>query len=146
MVHVFLVEEMMTEIIVTMIGVGGLEAEVLHVEEDEAKAPVEEGIRVQSGRAVLREGLKLSNGIGKENKQMLQIRMIIVTMTMVTTTFNQMMNSIIILSIRRTSISSMEDTTTDLIGTFWFVSVPILYKYDSLGHQNKKIFLQLLFH
>lgn len=127
-VHVALIEEMMTEIIVTMIGgVGGLEAEVLHVEEDEAEALVEEGIRVQSGKAVLREGRRLSNGIGKENRQKLLIRMIIATVTMVTTTMtlNKMINSIIIHSIRRrtssSSSSSMEDTTIDPIGTVWLV-------------------------
>lgn len=126
-VHVALIEEMMTEIIVTMIGgVGGLEAEVLHVEGDEAEALVEEGIRVQSGKAVLREGLRLSNGIGKENRQKLLIRMIIATVTMVTTTMtlNKMINSIIIHSIRRrtsSSSSSMEDTTIDPIGTVWLV-------------------------
>lgn len=125
-VHVALIEEMMTEIIVTMIGgVGGLEAEVLHVEGDEAEALVEEGIRVQSGKAVLREGLRLSNGIGKENRQKLLIRMIIATVTMVTTTMtlNKMINSIIIHSIRRrtsSSSSSMEDTTIDPIGTVWW--------------------------
>ncbi|RVX11983.1 Splicing factor U2af small subunit A [Vitis vinifera] len=123
-VHVALIEEMMTEIIVTMIGgVGGLEAEVLHVEGDEAEALVEEGIRVQSGKAVLREGLRLSNGIGKENRQKLLIRMIIATVTMVTTTMtlNKMINSIIIHSIRRrtsSSSSSMEDTTIDPIELF----------------------------
>lgn len=150
-VHVALIEEMMTEIIVTMIGgVGGLEAEVLHVEEDEAEALVEEGIRVQSGKAVLREGLRLSNGIGKENRQKLLIRMIIATVTMVTTTMtlNKMINSIIIHSIRRrtsSSSSSMEDTTIDPIGTVWFVPVPIFYQYDSLGHWNKKSFCNFCF-
>lgn len=125
-VHVDLLEERMTEIIAIMIEVGGLEAEVRDVEEVEAL--VEEEIRVQSGKAVLREGLRLSNGTGKENKQNLLIRMIIFTMTMVTTTFNKMINSIIIHHIKRTSSSSsMEDhTTTNLIETFWFVSLPIL--------------------
>lgn len=59
MVHVAIIEEMMTEIIATMTtGVGGLEAGVLDIEVDEAEALVEEGTRVLSGKAVLREGLR----------------------------------------------------------------------------------------
>lgn len=68
-VVVVLVEEMMTEISVpSMIGAGGREAAVLDVEGNEAEALEEGGIGVLSGKVVLKEGLRLSNGIGKGNR------------------------------------------------------------------------------
>ena len=74
-VVVVMVEGMMTEISATMIGVGGLEAAVLDVERSEVEALGEGGIGVRSGKVVLKEGLRLSNGIGKRNRGTLVSRM-----------------------------------------------------------------------
>lgn len=53
-----LVEEMMIEITVPMKGTGGLEAVVLGVGGDEVEALGEGGTGVQSGKVVLKEGLR----------------------------------------------------------------------------------------
>jgi hypothetical protein len=74
-VVVVMVEGMMTEISATMIGVGGLEAAVLDVERSEVEALGEGGIEVRSGKVVPKEGLRLSNGIGKRNRGTLVSRM-----------------------------------------------------------------------
>jgi hypothetical protein len=81
-VVVVMVEGMMTEISATMIGAGGLEAAVLDVEWNEVEALGEGGIGVQSGKVVLKEGLRLSNGIGKGNMETLVSRMMRATLTM----------------------------------------------------------------
>lgn len=81
-VVVVMVEGMMTEISATMIGAGGLEAAVLDVERNEVEALGEGGIGVRSGKVVLKEGLRLSNGIGKRNMETLVSRMKRATLTM----------------------------------------------------------------
>lgn len=80
-VVVVMVEGMMTEISATMIGVGGLEAAVLDVEQSEVEALGEGGIGVQSGKVVPKEGLRLSNGIGKRNRGTLVSRIMRETLT-----------------------------------------------------------------
>jgi len=78
-VVVVMVEGMMTEISATMIGVGGLEAVVLDVEQSEVEALGEGGIEVRSGKVVLKEGLRLSNGIGKRNRGSSRMRETLMT-------------------------------------------------------------------
>lgn len=105
-VVVVMVEEMMTEISVpSMIGAGGREAAVLDVEGNEAEALEEGGIGVLSGKVVLKEGLRLSNGIGKGNRQNLVFRTMRITLTMTAMALTRMI-SIMSLS----NISSMIDT------------------------------------
>uniref|UniRef100_A0A2V0UNH3 Isoform 2 of splicing factor u2af small subunit a n=1 Tax=Quercus ilex TaxID=58334 RepID=A0A2V0UNH3_QUEIL len=107
---------MMTEISVpSMIGAGGREAAVLDVEGNEAEALEEGGIGVLSGKVVLKEGLRLSNGIGKGNRQNLVFRTMRITLTMTAMALNRMI-SIMSLS----NISSMIDTTISPIRLVWF--------------------------
>ena len=120
-VVVVLVEEMMTEISVTMIGAGGLEAAVLDVEGNEVEALGEGEIGVLSGKVVLKEGLRLSNGIGKGNRQTLVFRTMRITLTMTAMAFNRMISIMMTLS----STSSMTDTMTSSIRLVWFV--PLLF-------------------
>jgi len=80
-VAVVMVEGMMTEISATMIGAGGLEAAVLDVEWNEVEALEEGGIGVRPGKVVLKEGLRLSNGIGKRNRGILVSRIMRATLT-----------------------------------------------------------------
>ncbi|XP_073277113.1 uncharacterized protein [Primulina huaijiensis] len=70
-------------IIATMIEVEGLEGEVLVEGVDEAEALKEGETRVQYGKAVLREGLKLSNGTRKESRKNLSEMTIITLMVVV---------------------------------------------------------------
>ena len=79
---VVLAEERTKGIIVSMTG-GGLEAVVL-AEEEEVEAPVAGvgGLGVQSGKVALKEEPRLSNGIGKGNKQNLIISTTMTTMKM----------------------------------------------------------------
>ena len=114
-VVVVMVEEMMTEISVpSMIGAGGREAAVLDVEGNEAEALEEGGIGVLSGKVALKEGLRLSNGIGKGNRQNLVFRTMRITLTMTAMALTRMI-SIMSLS----NISSMIDmmiSPSDLSG------------------------------
>lgn len=80
-VAVVMVEGMMTEISATMIGAGGLEAAVLDVEWNEVEALEEGGIGVRPGKVVQKEGLRLSNGIGKRNRGILVSRIMRATLT-----------------------------------------------------------------
>lgn len=80
-VAVVMVEGMMTEISATMIGAGGLEAAVLDVEWNEVEALEEGGIGVRPGKVVPKEGLRLSNGIGKRNRGILVSRIMRATLT-----------------------------------------------------------------
>jgi len=109
-VDVVLVEEVMTGIIATMTGAGSLEAGVLGGEEDEAEALGAGEIGVQLGKAVLSEGQRLNNGIGKENRQNLLTGMIIITVTM-KMEFLRMRNSMMILisSTSRTMVVTATD-------------------------------------
>lgn len=79
-VAVVMVEGMMTEISATMIGAGGLEAAVLDVEWNEVEALEEGGIGVRPGKVVPKEGLRLSNGIGKRNRGILVSRIMRATL------------------------------------------------------------------
>lgn len=133
-VVVDLVEEMMTEISVpSMIGAGGREAAVLDVEGNEAEALEEGGIGVLSGKVVLKEGLRLSNGIGKGNRQNLVFRTMRITLTMTAMALTRMI-SIMSLS----NISSMIDTMISPIRLVWFV--PLLFLKLI---RKKKMFLRL---
>lgn len=76
---VVLVGEMMTMITATMIGAGGLEAEAL-AKEDVVEVPGKGEIGAQLGKAVLREGQRLSNGTGKGNRRKSLTRMVMVTL------------------------------------------------------------------
>lgn len=115
MVAAFLVAEVMTEIAVTMIiGGGGLEVGVQDGGEEEAEALLWKGeIGAQLGKAVLREGQRLSSGIGKGNRQKLLTRMVMVTMNLRVMAFRgiekRIMTPMWITSTRR----NMEATTTD---------------------------------
>lgn len=108
-------EEMMTEIIVSMIKQGGLEAVVLDVEEEvEALwALGAKGIGVlQPGKAVLKEGLRSSNGTGNGNRWTPEVSMIITTTITV-----MMMNGMVML---RTAISTtkiLSSSSSSMIGT-----------------------------
>lgn len=108
-------EEMMTEIIVSMIKQGGLEAVVPDVEEEvEALwALGGKGIGVlQPGKAVLKEGLRSSNGTGNGNRWTPEVSMIITTITIM------MMNGMVML---RTAISTTKilssSSSSSVIGT-----------------------------
>lgn len=84
LVVVVLAEEMMTEITATTKGAGGLEAEALDGRGGEVEALQEGGIEAQLEKVVLKEGLRLSNGIGKRSKQNLVVRLTIAMMTGIT--------------------------------------------------------------
>lgn len=81
MVVVVLAGEMMTEII-SPIETRGLEAVALDIGV-EVEAPWEEGTGVQSKKIVLKEGLKLSSGIEKRNKQNWLMQMLTLTVMMI---------------------------------------------------------------
>lgn len=109
-------EEMMTEIIVSMIKQGGLEAVVPDVEEEvEALwALGGKGIGVlQPGKAVLKEGLRSSNGTGNGNRWTPEVSMIITTTITI-----MMMNGMVML---RTAISTTKilssSSSSSVIGT-----------------------------
>ncbi|XP_028058762.1 uncharacterized protein LOC114262608 isoform X1 [Camellia sinensis] len=107
-------EVVMTEIIATVIGAGGLEAEVQDKGEDEAEAPGNREIGAQLGKAVLREEQRSSSGIGKGNKQNLLTRMVIATMIMTTVAVALLrMENIMMTVINNSTSKSMEVTTTD---------------------------------
>lgn len=100
-------EEKMTEIIVSMIRAGGLEAAALGVEEEvEALWVLGEGGGVlQPGKVVPKEGLRSNNGTRSGNRWTLEISM----MTIITATI-RMINGMVL---QRTMIS----TTTTLISS-----------------------------
>ncbi|GMP50068.1 hypothetical protein CsSME_00016830 [Camellia sinensis var. sinensis] len=107
-------EVVMTEIIATVIGAGGLEAEVQDKGEDEAEAPGNREIGAQLGKAVLREEQRSSSGIGKGNKQNLLTRMVIATMIMTTVAVAWLrMENVMMTVINNSTSKSMEVTTTD---------------------------------
>lgn len=99
-------EEMMREI-VSMIKTGGLEAVVLVDIEEEVEALWVEGIGVlQPGKAVLKEGPRLSNGTGKRNRLILEISMI----TIIITATIMMRNGMVIIIMISTTILSSSST------------------------------------
>lgn len=99
-------EEMMREI-VSMIKTGGLEAVVLVDVEEEVEALWVEGIGVlQPGKAVLKEGPRLSNGTGKRNRLILEISMI----TIIITATIMMRNGMVIIIMISTTILSSSST------------------------------------
>ncbi|KAA8516665.1 hypothetical protein F0562_016829 [Nyssa sinensis] len=96
------------------------------------------GWGVQLGKAALREGQRLSNGIGKGNRQNLLARMILVTTTMIAIAFCTMENSIMTL-INSSTGRSMEVMTTDQVALSGGVQVqcPVILKL--LEHSGKNI-------
>lgn len=103
-------EEMMREI-VSMIKTGGLEAVVLVDVEEEVEALWVEGIGVlQPGKAVLKEGPRLSNGTGKRNRLILEISMITI---IITATIMMRNGMVIIIMISTTILSSSSSSTVD---------------------------------
>lgn len=103
-------EEMMREII-SMIKTGGLEAVVLVDVEEEVEALWVEGIGVlQPGKAVLKEGPRLSNGTGKRNRLILEISMITI---IITATIMMRNGMVIIIMISTTILSSNSSSTVD---------------------------------
>lgn len=124
MVAAVMAAEVTTEIAATMIigGGGGLEAEVQDEGEEEAEAPLGKGeIGVLLGKAVLREGQKLSSGTGKGIRRRLLTRMVMVTMKMME--FWRMENSIMTLMWSSSISRNTEATTTDPSGCAGFVSL-----------------------
>lgn len=119
MVAAVLVDEMIIGII-TMRGAGGIEAEVLDAEEDAAEVLQAGGIEVLLlERAVLKEGLRLSSGTGRENRPHLVIETAkIQTMTRTAMVMHGMGVLTMILSTSR----SFTDTYIDPTGIFGFVS------------------------
>lgn len=117
MVAAVLVAEVMTEIAATMIiGGGGLEVGVQDEGEEEAEAPLGKGeIGAQLGKAVLREGRKLSSGIGKGIRRKLLTRMVMVTMEMRVMAFRRIEKSIMTPVWSTSTTRNMEATTTDPI-------------------------------
>lgn len=118
-VVVVMVEEMMTEISATMIGAGGLEAAVLDVEGREVGALGEGGIGVRSGKAVLKGGLRLNNGIGKRKMEKVVLRTMRATLMM---TGMALHRTVISMMTWNNSSSSMVDTITrpkDFPGLSW---------------------------
>ncbi|KAL6998140.1 hypothetical protein U1Q18_008266 [Sarracenia purpurea var. burkii] len=103
----------MTEITASMIGAGGLEAEVPGEGEDEAEVLGKEEIGAHLGKAVLREGQRLNSGIGKGNRWNLLTRMTRVTMIMTTTMALQRMENSINTLISSSTDTNMEATNTD---------------------------------
>lgn len=117
-VVVVMVEEMMTEISATMIGAGGLEAAVLDVEGREVGALGEGGIGVRSGKAVLKGGLRLNNGIGKRKMEKVVLRTMRATLMMT----GMALHRTVISMMTWNSSSSMVDTITrpkDFPGLSW---------------------------
>lgn len=116
--------EVIMQIIARMIGAGGLEARAQAGGEDEAGVLAEKETEVQLGKAVLRGGQKLSNGIEKRNRPNLVTRILIMSI-MMTITVMQMhrtMNNTMMIPISgRNAYQMMEVTTTDRSGIFWFV-------------------------
>lgn len=103
-------EEMMREI-VSMIKTRGLEAVVLVDVEEEVEALWVEGIGVlQPGKAVLKEGPRLSNGTGKRNRLILEISMITI---IITATIMMRNGMVIIIMISTTILSSNSSSTVD---------------------------------
>lgn len=99
---------MMIEIIIMRAG-EGLGVEALGVVEGEAGALVGGGIGAQLGRVVLRGGLKLNNGTGKENKQQQEIGITVPTMTPIARVTYKMVSSSM-----TTSSSNEEDMVIDV--------------------------------
>ena len=106
MAAVVLAGEMTTEIIVTMTGAGGLEAEVLVIEGAEAEE-VEGGVeaRLGIGKVVLKEGRRSNSGIERGNSRNLLTSMKIVTITMTVMVVDKMEGSTM------TPSSSLMNTT-----------------------------------
>lgn len=97
--------------ILTMKTGRGPEAEALDaVEGEEAGALVVEGTGAQFGRAVLRGGLKLNSGTGKENRQKQELRVTLLIMMLTATVTHKMVGSTM-----TTSSSSKEDMVIDLL-------------------------------
>lgn len=97
------VGEAITETITRIEEAGGLEAEVLDVigavDEAEVEVLLVEGggIGVQLGKVVLRDGLKLSNGIGKESRVDLIIgTIVLIIMITIATGMRKMKDGIMI--------------------------------------------------
>lgn len=104
-------EEMMREI-VSMIKTGGLEAVVLVDVEEEVEALWVEGIGVlQPGKAVLKEGPRLSNGTGKRNRLILEISMI----TIIITATIMMRNGMVIIIMISTTILSSSSSSSSTV-------------------------------
>lgn len=77
-------EGMMTGNTITRVGVAGIEAPALDIEESVAEAPEEGGTAARSGKAVRRDVPKLSNGTGNGSSKKLlpKLIQILVTITM----------------------------------------------------------------
>ena len=97
MVVVATVDGMMIGIIIMIVGVEGVEAQVLAIGEDGAEALGERGIVAQSVKAVRRDVLKLSNGTVKGNNWKIQTKLImmlpVIAMRMVTMDMSRTMIS-----------------------------------------------------
>lgn len=98
-------EEMMREI------VSMIKTVVLVDVEEEVEALWVEGIGVlQPGKAVLKEGPRLSNGTGKRNRLILEISMITI---IITATIMMRNGMVIIIMISTTILSSSSSSTVD---------------------------------
>lgn len=76
--------DVMTRESTTMMIVGGPGAEALDVAEgEEAGVLVAGGIGAQLGKVVLKGGLKLNNGTGKENRKKQEIRITVLIATLI---------------------------------------------------------------
>ena len=124
-VVVVMVEEVIMLITDRMIEAGGPEVGALGEGVEGAGVPAAEETRVLLGKAVLREGPKLSNGTGNGIRQKLVIRVLIITVMTTVIVMATAMGMLITKSNTMNLISSdktyqmMEVIATDANG--WFV-------------------------